>query len=484
MISRKVTVFFAALLIIGAALLFSLASAQPQGEKLVLYNNFAYYEQNAKVSGSPVSFDLPDGVERDSVKLKLASGYVLSQFVKEANYTNSYDLLKAYVGKDVSIFDDKGNEVKGTLLKFDGKAYVKATDGLYVITPNYYLLPGFSGNVSDANASVVFQLNSTASDARLTYLLDSISWSPDYTLYLNGGRGTLSLYGAIDNTAKDYDNVSLSLFYGQVRRVSRGYYYPAYDYAKGAVNAMETAGAAPSAPSYTPSAVSEFYKFDLGNVALPKGQSQYNLFEKGVNEIKKTYEMEVGGYSADPQPLAIMYSINNSAANGLGVALPAGTVRIMDDGGFVGEDSFSDVSKGGELKLDAGSAFDVVGTSMLVNQTDSRVVNCAPGVMSQSDAPVCGSYKGYYSVTTYVYSATVRNKKSASGDMVLNYRPYGDWVITDETLGHEKVSQNLVRWKFALGPDTEKTVAFTIKVKSSYSPPIYYGGATSGALPQ
>ncbi len=262
--SRKTFIFVLAALLIGAALLYSIGTVQKQGEKLVLYNDFAYYEQDAKVNGNEVSFELPYGIETGSLTLRLATGYVVSQYIKEANHTSESDLLESHVGKEISVFDTNGKEIKGTLLKYDGNAYVKTSEGLYIISPSYYNLPGFEGEIKDENASVVFKLTSSQqADARLSYLMDSISWSPDYTLYLNGDKGTLSLYGAITNYAKDYENVSLSLFYGQVKRTSSGYYYPSYDYSKGIMRESVS-----EAPNYEPSAISEFYKFDLGNCNL------------------------------------------------------------------------------------------------------------------------------------------------------------------------------------------------------------------------
>lgn len=481
--SKKIAAFAFGIIIIGAALLFSLGGVQPQGEKLVIYNGFAYYEQNAKVTGPEVSFMLPDSAERDSVTLRLASGYVTTQHIKEANYTAESDLLKSYVGKEVSIYDENGKEIKGTLAKYDyGRAYVKTPEGLYIITPSYYLLPGFDGNMSEENMSVVFKITPSAqTDAKLSYLMDGISWAPDYALYLNGNGGSLSLYGAVSNPAKDYDNVSLSLFYGEVRRMGGGYYYSNYDYMSGSAKGSYESG---SAPSYTPSAIGEYYKFDLGNVALPQGDTKFNLMEKSVSQIRKTYEMEITGYSyEESQPLAVILTMNNSNANGLGVALPAGKVRVIDAGGFVGEDYASETPKGEELRLQTGNAFDIIGTSKLVNQTSEELINCDPRIMAPQNAPLCVNEKGYIYVNIYEYEATVKNKKSESANIVLTYSPYGEWVIMDETLPSEKVSQNQVKWRFALGPDSEKTLKFTIKVKTGNPGPYYnYAEGSTGGV--
>ncbi len=469
----KVALFAIAALLLGGALLYSLTLAKAEGEKLVVYDNFAYYEASAKTSGGEATFGLPYGVELDSITLRLAKGYVVSQHINEANSTSESDLLDLYVGKEVSIFDSDGKEVKGTLLKFDyGRAYVKTSEGLYIITPKSYLLPGFEGEVKDTNASVVFMLSSAqATDAKLSYLMDSISWNPDYTLYLNGDSGTLSLYGAVSNYAQDYENVSLSLFYGQVKRSSGRYYYPYYDYAAGARS--KTAEASYS-PDYEPSAVSEFYKFDLGNVDLKQGESKFNLLEKQISQIRKTYEMEITGYDYEaPRALATYLSVNNTAASGLGIALPAGNVRVMDAEGFVGEDYISETPKGEELRISIGNAFDVVGTSRIVNQSQETLVNCDPSIMEAMYAPICVNETGYIYATTYEYEATVKNKKASSADVVLAFSPYGEWTITEETLVHEKVSQNEVKWRLSVPAGSEKTLKFTIVVKTDSR---YYHG--------
>lgn len=471
MYPKKTIAFVVAILIVGAALLYSFGTAQKQGEKLVLYNNFAYYEQGAKISGNEIPFELPYGIETDSITLRIVNGYVISQYVKEANYTTEDDLLKSYIGREISVFDENGKEIKGVLLKYDyGTAYVKTGNDLFIITPSYYQLPGFEGNASDENASVVFRINSTQqTDAKLSYLLDSISWKPDYTLYLSGSGGTLSLYGAITNDAKDYDNVSLSLFYGQVKRTGSGYYYPSYDYSRGIMAEKSAA----SAPDYTPSSISEFYKFDLGNVNLREGVSKFNLFEKQVSQIRKTYEMRISGYEEN-QALAIMLAMNNSEQNGLGIALPSGNVRIMDADGFVGEDYASETPKGEELEINTGNAFDVIGSSKLMNQSSDEAINCDPRVMQAEYAPLCIREKGYISVTTYEYEATVKNKKAESANIALTYSTYGEWAIMDETLPSEKISQNEIKWKFSIPANSEKTLKFTIRVKTSSYPPYYY----------
>ena len=471
--TKKAAIFFAAIFLVGVALLYSFGGTQKQGEKLVLYNNFAYYEQTVKLAGTDAAFELPYGVERDSVNLRLVRGYVTSQYIQEANYTTEESLLASYVGKDVTVYDTNSKEIKGKLLKYDGRAYVQTSEGLFVITPVYSMLPGFNGNLSDQNASVIFRI-SGPDDAKLSYLMDSISWSPQYVLYLNGNGGTLALSGAVSNNAKDYENVSLSLFYGQVRKLSRGYYYSSYDYASGI--SMEGGKAYNSAsPDYTPSSVFEYYKFDLGNVELKKGDSQYTLFDKSVGSVKKTYEMSVTGYSSGEQysPLQIRLAMNNSAGNGLGVALPAGTVRVMDANGFVGEDSALETPKNEELKLYIGDAFDVIGLSKLVNQSTQEIVSCDPRIMAAKNALLCVNEEGGIYTNTYTYSATVKNKKSESADVVLSYSPYGDWIMVDESMPGEKVSQNLVKWKVTLPANGEKTLTFTIRQKSGTVPAYY-----------
>lgn len=476
MISKKMAAFFVLIFLLGVALIYSIGGAQNQGEKLVLYNNFAYYEQNTKVNSNEVSFELPLGVEFDSVKLMLANGYVITQHLNPANYTSESDLLKSQVGKDIFIYDTNGKEIKGRLLKYDGKAYVQTKDGLVIITPIYSMIPGFSGNIEDKNATVVFKLTSSG-DARLSYLIDSIYWKPDYTLYLNGNGGTLSLYSVISNNAKDYSNISLNLFYGQMKRNIDGYYYPKYDYYRGVP--IITSEAA-NAPSYSPQPVFEYYKFDLGKTTLPLGESQFSLFEKKVNTIKKTYEMAITGYNEQKSGLAVKLSISNTESNGLGIALPPGSIRVIDADGFVGEDNVLETSKGENVTLNIGTAFDVIGSSKIINQTIQELISCDPRIMLPKNSQLCVKERGNIYVNTYTYEAVVKNNKNSTVDVVLTYNPYGEWVIVDENIPSEKINQNVVKWKFIMPANSEKTLVFTIRQKTG----VYYEAAKEiGAIP-
>ena len=476
--SRKIGVFVLVLAIFGAALLFSLGSPTSPEAKLVVYDSFAYYQQSVKVSGSTAQYELPSGIDRSSINLRIVNGYVISQYIKEANKTTESDLLKSYVGKEVSVFDDKGKEVKGTLLKYDdyGRAYVKAGADLFIITPSYYQLPGFNGEMKDENASVIFKISGD-SEARLTYLLDSISWAPTYNLYLNGNgnQGSLSLYGQVQNSAKDYSNVSLSLFYGQVKRMSN-YYYGGTNYYEMAYSSAKLASDAYSgsnAPSYTPTQASDYYKFDLGGIALPKGASSFNLFEKQVSKIRKTYEMQISGYNEN-QALAVMLAMNNTAGNGLGIGLPSGTIRVIDDNGFVGEASAKETPKGEDLEINTGNAFDIIGSSKLMNQTTNEHVDCTYRSLSASNTMLCGKDTGMY-VATNAYSATVKNKRAEAADIVLTYSPYGDWVMENESMPSVKLSQNQVEWRFTIPANSEKALSFTIRSKTSSDVYPYYG---------
>ncbi|MBU0586531.1 hypothetical protein KJ780_03395 [Candidatus Micrarchaeota archaeon] len=470
MVSRKTLVIVFAALMVGAAMLYSFAPAQVKGERLVLYDNFGYYSADVVVDGNEANFELPPGIDSSSINLRIANGFVISQYIKAANRTSQSTLLSSYVGKEVTVFDSNGKEVTGTLLKYDGKAYVKAGNDLYIITPTYYQLPGFDGEMKDENASIMFRISATNSDAKLSYFLNSISWGPRYTLYLTGNSGTLSLYSAIENNVKEYQNVSLSLVFGDVNKY-RSYNYYDYDYlyANKAMDSL-SGSVAEAAPSYTPTSTSEYYRFDLGKVDLVQGHSEFNLFEKNVNTVKKTYEMQVSSYGdgTDYNPLSVILTINNSAANGLGVAIPRGVVTVIDDNNFVGENSISDTPVEEEFEIGIGGAFDVIGASKLVDSTSSECVYCTYSSISAENKQLCAGDKDQVTVSTSNIQTVVKNKKNESVNVVLHYNPYySEWIITDENMQSTKISQNHVQWTFTIPANSEKVLDFTVKYKSS-----------------
>jgi hypothetical protein len=497
MINFKTMAAFAVLLVAGIAVLYSIGGAAPARETLVVYNGFAYYEgeldaREMDVQSMDIALSVPPGTDFDSVRLSLQSGNVIGMNFVPATRATPQSLIKTYVGKEVYAYDSQGKEMHGTLVKYDeysGVAYIQAQGGLIVISPSYTMLAGFSGTVPETtNDSVVFKV-SKAGKGKVSYLMDSMSWAPAYTLDFTGnGNGELSLFGSVENGAWEYKNVTLSLVFGNVNRIRNYYYRTNYLFDS---KALEVA--APSSMgsgSATISEIGQYYKFDLGNVDIQNGSSKYLLSGSDVSGIREVYRFDLSSTTSGDAFGSTQYllRLNNSKANGLGKAMPSGTVQVIGNGGFLGEASISDTPVGETAELAIGSAFDVIGRSWLMNQKYNDPVYCKNAVPDTRNyaASVCAEHvNDYLLVSSQTYHAVFRNKKNTSVVVSAEYYNYGDWVVTNQTVSGSRINANRMTWEVTVPAGGESTLDFSVAQRSVNNP--YYassGGSAAYEVPQ
>ena len=117
----------------------------------------------------------------------------------------------------------------------------------------------------------------------------------------------------------------------------------------------------------------------------------------GVN-VNKTYELSIntGGYSQENLKFQSKISFLNSKNNRMGVALPAGTVRVFKqddaDGSleFIGESRIDHTPRDENVTVTTGNAFDLVGKLTAISRTsvsNGYDANMQLNVTNRSDKP-------------------------------------------------------------------------------------------------
>jgi hypothetical protein len=116
------------------------------------------------------------------------------------------------------------------------------------------------------------------------------------------------------------------------------------------------------------------YRFDLKEpVSLARGeQLPVSLFNEDmvVKDVEKSLDLATtGSYwgqdvrSRNAGSIATTYTVENDAANGMGIVLPAGSVEIKrPDGLLLSNTAIADTSAGEALVLPGGTAFDLTAT--------------------------------------------------------------------------------------------------------------------------
>jgi hypothetical protein len=141
--------------------------------------------------------------------------------------------------------------------------------------------------------------------------------------------------------------------------------------------------------------------------------------------------------------------IRNAKANGLGLPLPAGKMRVAkrdDDGSleFIGEDLIDHTARDETVQVKLGSAFDVVGER---KQTDYRIDTAARWI--EEDIEV-----------------KVRNQKPDETVSVIvkeNLYRWSNWTLTRKSADFEKVDSRTVHFPLRIAPKGEAVVRYTVR---------------------
>ena len=196
----------------------------------------------------------------------------------------------------------------------------------------------------------------------LTYLTPGLAWSADYVALFDEANGRMDVQGWItltNNSGTPYVNANTLLVAGAVGAGQQG---PTY-------------GGGPRPPlrqAGTESAgrerLGDFYLYPLPErtTIANRQTKQVSFLDVANTPAVRAYEYRNAwmGTAEQPQSANSVLRFSTSRDQGLGDALPAGTVRVYqrDARGnpqFVGESAIGHTPMGSELGLTTGEAFDV-----------------------------------------------------------------------------------------------------------------------------
>src|ERR1700736_164328 len=309
--------------------------------------------------------------------------------VLEQNY--EYDLLdpnkllQKFVGREVTLVRPKlssgtteYDEVKATLLSLNGAPVWKI--GNEIVTGLSYesiRFPELPENLYERPTLLWTLENSGARRHKVeaSYLTSNLSWSADYVLNVGKDESNGDLDGwvtLVNHSGTAFKNAQLQLVAGELHRVYddklRG------DLELNAVSAM--AKSMPAAPQFQQEAFSEYHLYSLGRRTsiFDQESKQISLLNASRFPLQKVYVVNGQSYyyrtAAQPgapmkDPVQVFYKFKNEDKAGLGMPLPAGTIRVYhadSHGGslFVGEDHIDTHPKNQTISLHIGNAFDIV----------------------------------------------------------------------------------------------------------------------------
>ncbi len=196
--------------------------------------------------------------------------------------------------------------------------------------------------------------------------------------------------------------------------------------------------------------IGDFYLYPLPQrtTIAEAQQKQVSFLDVGGTPAQRAYEYRNGWLGATEQPSSVntVLRFSTSRADGLGDALPAGTVRVYqrDSRGtpqFVGESRIGHTPMGSELGLTTGQAFDIKVQPTVVERT--RL-----------------SANGNRWRTVMRYQLTNASPKPVTV-IVTQDGLWGDTRIASETLKSERTSADTAVWRVAVPANGEAIVSAT-----------------------
>jgi hypothetical protein len=389
--------------------------------------------------------------------------------VAEQNY--EYDLLdpnkllQKFVGREVTLVRPKMaggtteyDEVKATLLSLNGSPVWKI--GNEIVTGVSYesiRFPELPENLFE-RPTLLWTLQNTGPrrhKVEASYLTANLSWNADYVLNVAKDEMSGDLDGwvtLVNHSGTAFKNASLQLVAGDLHRVMAQGGLREYD-------AMKSMAGAANAPApFQQESFSEYHLYSLKRHTsiFDQESKQISLLNASRFPIRKVYVVNGQNYyyrqAAQPgapvkDPVQVYYKFKNEEKSGLGMPLPAGTIRVYQQdsrGGslFAGEDHIDHTPKDEQISLHIGNAFDIVAER---KQADYKKL---------SDR-----------LYEFEYEITLRNHKDAPVSVEVNEPIGGDWEMLNSTYKFTKTAAFAAQFDVPVDKDGTAVLKYRVRVR-------------------
>jgi hypothetical protein len=387
--------------------------------------------------------------------------------VLEQNY--EYDLLepdkllRKYVGRDVTLVRTRQESgtareeaVTARLLSYNNAPVWQIGNEIVTGFPsNHIRFPELPGNLF-ARPTLIWSLNNegtTRHRVEASYLATKLSWNADYVLTVARDDKAADIDGWVtirNGSGTGFNNASLQLVAGDLNRVRQ-----MFDMMEADVRMERAAPAA--APQMAQEAFSDYHLYTLNRKTTVNNNQTKQVNMLGASGFPVTKRYVVNGqafyYRNARNPgspikdvVQVFYQFKNEAQSGLGLPMPAGTVRVYQAdsrGGvqFVGEDRITHTPKDETLKLKIGNAFDVVAER---KQTDFQKIAA--------------------NVYEVEYEVVLRNHKTTPITVEVNEPIGGTWRIVRSTHEATRTDAWAAQFNVPVAVDGAATLNYRVRV--------------------
>ncbi|MEN6445840.1 MAG: DUF4139 domain-containing protein [Candidatus Cloacimonas sp.] len=422
---------------------------------LTIYNNDlslvrSSFNLELKENRQDINFnDITSRIDPTSVIVS-GGGIRIAEQNYEYDLADKGQIMSKYLDREVVVITKDQSKLTGTL-KFYNQGSIgileKTTNRLLVIAEgetqwiqlaelpeNFYTKPTLHWSIIAPKKAKY--------PVQMTYLTGGFSWNVTYNTVWDEKTLQFNSWVTINNTSgKAFNNVNLKLIAGDVNRVYAAYYGKRRDL----INYDEATAAGSAAPSFEEKAFHDFHMYSLDQkISFANNQTkQLELYPP--KNIKAYAEYEYITYGSGVNS---MIKFKNTKENGAGIPLPQGIIRVYKqdtDGNqeFIGEDSIKHTSKNEEVSINTGTAFDLVASTRVKEQTQ----------ISKK-------------VSERLIQITLRNNSEAKKTIKVTHQLSSNTSIVEADYKYTKDDNDKVTFSFDIAPDKE--VVWTFRERSEY----------------
>ncbi len=288
----------------------------------------------------------------------------------------------------------------------------------------------------------------------VSYYLRGLSWSTEYTAWLDADEKHLTLTAdavMTNRSGEDFRGVAVRLLLGDLRFMSPGMVAQAKaitaQASQMAGRAMDAMEAMPSAPAFEQEQLADYNLFALPKpVDLINGETRrLPLLESKVIEFKRVYRYDPRVNGQWPM---VHFRFDNKEEMGLGRALPPGIVRAFrsDAAGvlnLVGEDLLDYRPIGEEVRLFFGFSRDVV-------------IEAKQMALSYEPAPSRQGQQAHYVLRDF--QVTVRNRRAEASNVEV--RQYYQGKVEKASDEYKVIDANTIQFAVTLKAGDTKVITY------------------------
>ncbi len=398
--------------------------------------------------------DVASQIDPTSVALNGPEGFQVLEQNYDYDLVSSDVLLQKYIGETLSGFDKAGKAYEGKLFSFDGNQLVLGLKdgGVQMLNRSELVrldFPDLPGGLI-LKPTLVWKVNSPLSGEKpltLTYMTTGLSWHCEYVAKVSPDEKKLDLNGwvSLDNqSGASYKEARLKLVAGDVNRVQ----------APPRPMMMKAMAAMPMADGNVQFEEKSFFEYHLYTLQQPtdlldKQVKQVQLLQASSVPVQKKYTYDG---SRDDKKVKVTLELDNKEANGMGMPLPAGKIRVYKadtdkTDQFIGEDSIDHTPKDEKVRVNMGNAFDVVGERKVM------AVRRAGSQTNEQDIAI-----------------TLRNHKKDDIQVVVTEHAWGDWQVTRKSQAFRKKDASTLEFDVPVAADGTATVTYTLHIGTLEGP--------------